>query len=183
MTKPWGTTAWRKRRAEFIKGKSCEWCGEEAKVIHHPNYLNPDGSSISNEQYLDWENTRVITLCRGCHLNYHKGYVPCKKCGKKWHSPRFEMCWECFKKTERGKEVLKERAELESEEEVPLIKVTLPCLQEVQVYENQFEYGGIMETCIHQCPFPDIGGHVNNCTAFMQNKKEEDEALIAYTEA
>ena len=127
-----------------------------------------------NEDYLQFKDVKV--LCRRCHYAYHKGLTLCPICKTRYKKPRFDMCWECFKKTERGKEVIKERAELESEEEVPLIEVTVPCLEKVQVYEDQFKWGGILETCMHQCPFPDIGGNVEGCEAFMQNKKEEDEA-------
>lgn len=41
MRRPWQTPAWKKRRAEFLKGKSCEWCGSEKElVIHHPRHFN-----------------------------------------------------------------------------------------------------------------------------------------------
>ncbi len=292
LRKPWQTTAWRMRRADFIKGKSCEWCGsDENLAISHnkrdfdpkkeeyrvaaryfQDYFNNEqhieefnklkeqaqagvklyyydscpscgyGSVYSrsdkycrtkkvpkfkcskcktefqesvkklkrsseaylrrrffdlftkehgekltqlyvehmetlNEDYLQFKDVKV--LCRRCHFAYHKGLNLCPVCKTHYKRPRFEMCWECFKKTERGKEVIKEREEIASEKEVPLIDVTLPCLEEVRVYEDQFEYGGIIETCMHQCPFPDIGGDVNSCEAFIQYKKEEDEAVEA----
>ena len=30
--KPWASAKWRKKRAEFIKDKSCEWCGSQEKL-------------------------------------------------------------------------------------------------------------------------------------------------------
>lgn len=64
-------------------------------------------------------------------------------------------------------------ARAQSEEEVPLIEVTLPCLEKVQVYQDQFEWGGILETCIHQCPSPDRADDGNSCVAFIHWKREE----------
>lgn len=43
MTKPWQTKEWRTRRAEFIKGKSCEWCGStEFLTIDHKENFYPN---------------------------------------------------------------------------------------------------------------------------------------------
>ena len=41
MTKPWQTAIWKKKRDEFLKGKSCEWCGSEKNlVIHHAQHFH-----------------------------------------------------------------------------------------------------------------------------------------------
>ena len=41
MTKPWQSSAWKKKREEFLKGKSCEWCKSEKNlVIHHPKHFH-----------------------------------------------------------------------------------------------------------------------------------------------
>ena len=35
-SKVWSSPEWRKKRAEFIKGKACEWCGSREKLtVHH----------------------------------------------------------------------------------------------------------------------------------------------------
>jgi hypothetical protein len=46
MSKPWHKPSWRKKREEFIKGKSCEWCSSKGTlVIHHNEHF------YDNEQY------------------------------------------------------------------------------------------------------------------------------------
>lgn len=36
ITKPWQTLEWKEKRAEFIKGKICSWCGSKERLaIHH----------------------------------------------------------------------------------------------------------------------------------------------------
>jgi len=60
-----------------------------------------------NEDYLQFKD--VTVLCRRCHYAYHKGLNLCPVCKTRYKKARFEMCWECFKVTERGKEVIKRR--------------------------------------------------------------------------
>jgi hypothetical protein len=99
---------WRKRRAKFLEGKRCEWCGsDENLVIHHPQPSN----SLTNSQYESFEGTMV--LCKKCHFQLHRGLVICRVCKKRYHKPRYDSCWECFTKTPRGKEVEFERQLLE----------------------------------------------------------------------
>jgi ribosomal protein L37AE/L43A len=57
----------------------------------------------SNKNYLDFQN--VTVLCRRCHYAREKGLVLCKVCHKQYHKPKFEKCWECFKKTSMGKAI------------------------------------------------------------------------------
>jgi ribosomal protein L37AE/L43A len=41
MAKPWETPQWKKKRLEFIQGKTCEWCGSaENLAIHHVEHFN-----------------------------------------------------------------------------------------------------------------------------------------------
>jgi hypothetical protein len=41
MTKPWQTVAWKNKRVEYIKGKSCEWCGSKQTLsISHKHHFN-----------------------------------------------------------------------------------------------------------------------------------------------
>lgn len=42
MSKPWKTSAWKKKREEFIKDKECEWCGSKKELsIHHKKHSLP----------------------------------------------------------------------------------------------------------------------------------------------
>ena len=37
MTDTWQSKEWKSKAAEFIKGKSCEWCGSTENLVpHHP---------------------------------------------------------------------------------------------------------------------------------------------------
>lgn len=166
--KPWQTVAWRNRRAEFIKGKSCKWCkSTEYLTIEH---LDPP-NTLTDEDYLAFKN--VIILCRKCAYARLKRMNLCPECKTAYKPRKFARCFECFKKTEEGKLFLEERELVCSEEEVPQIKVTLPCLEKVQVYEDHFEWGGIFETCRNQCPFPEREGDVQSCEDFKLWKLEE----------
>lgn len=90
------------------------------KIEFNPKYLNwffLNGKKIMDivkkqrkqwfENYINMKNTE--TVCKGCHLKLEKGYVLCKRCGKYWHGPQYDTCWECFKKEnpERVKEIIK----------------------------------------------------------------------------
>jgi hypothetical protein len=40
MSKPWGTQQWKKRRLEFLDGRTCDWCGStENLAIHHNQHF------------------------------------------------------------------------------------------------------------------------------------------------
>ena len=40
MAKPWTTPQWKKKRLEFIQGRTCEWCGStENLAIHHNHHF------------------------------------------------------------------------------------------------------------------------------------------------
>ena len=94
--KPWQTKEWRERRKTFLEGKTCEWCrASENLVIHHPSYIREDGSSISEEEYINFEASGAVVLCRRCHLNLHKGRVLCRACKRHYHLPRYDKCFRC----------------------------------------------------------------------------------------
>jgi len=126
MSKPWQLSRWEKRRKEFIKGKSCEWCGSrETLAIHHPQERN----SLTEAKYLSFEGT--IILCKRCHFALHKGMVLCKGCKKKYHdSVRYTMCFDCFSRTQDGKRRIEEWKERQKEDE------------EEGKYETRLEYCG-----------------------------------------
>lgn len=40
MAKPWGTPQWKKKRLEFLQGRTCEWCSStENLAIHHNQHF------------------------------------------------------------------------------------------------------------------------------------------------
>ncbi len=46
-----------------------------------------------------------IVLCKRCHFARQKGLTLCPSCGKNYRRAGNDLCWECFKKTDRGKEI------------------------------------------------------------------------------
>lgn len=63
----------------------------------------------ARKDYKDLENQDILILCKRCHYAYHKGMVLCKECGKKYHKGGYDMCWDCFVKTPKGKEILERK--------------------------------------------------------------------------
>ena len=112
MSKPWQLSKWEKRRKEFIKGKTCEWCGsEETLAIHHPQERN----SLTDAKYESFEGTMV--LCKRCHFVLHKGMHLCPKCKKKYvKNRRFELCFGCYSKTKEGKTRIAKRKKEEAKQ-------------------------------------------------------------------
>ncbi|GAI98355.1 unnamed protein product, partial [marine sediment metagenome] len=106
--------------------------------------------------------------CAGARLH---GLNLCPECKAHYKKPRFKTCWGCFSKTDEGKEWIENRAKLESEEEVPLIDVELPCMEKIQVYEDQLEYGGMLEVCNHQCPHDT---EPNSCEIYKKYRTGEE---------
>lgn len=48
---------------------------------------------------------QCIVLCKRCHFARQKGMTLCPSCGKNYRRAGNELCWECFKKTDRGREI------------------------------------------------------------------------------
>ena len=167
-SKPWQTKAWREKRKLFLEGKSCEWCGaSERLVIHHLTYLNPDGSSISSEQYLDWENNEVVVLCRKCHTNYHKGKVKCKVCGEHWHDPKYKFCWNCYIETPQGQATVDRIVEEQYENQIIEEKNPI-CGKSFEIARWRLEiHGDIPSICIIHC------GEAHSCELFQRWEKGE----------
>jgi len=99
-SKPWQLSRWKEAREKFLKGKCCEWCSSEEKlVVHHPQARY----SLSDEQYESLEG--AIALCQRCHFSLHKGLVLCRVCKSNYHRSDREKCWHCFKKSLPSKKV------------------------------------------------------------------------------
>jgi len=99
----WQTKEWKDKAAEFVKGKSCEWCGTTKNLVpHHPKKKG----GYTREEYLSLEGCSV--LCGKCNFMEDKGYKLCPICKKKYYKPKRNhdaMCWSCFIKTPFGKNV------------------------------------------------------------------------------
>jgi len=108
VRKPWHTKKWREKRAEFIKGKSCEWCGshEGPFTIHHPQERN----TLPDEEYISFDGT--IVLCKRCHFATHNGMHLCPKCKKKYVRNRFYVCFDCLS-SETKKKIAEWKLEIE----------------------------------------------------------------------
>jgi hypothetical protein len=111
MRKPWLTKEWRAKRTEFLKGKSCQWCGSTKFLT----VAHPIGRSASYEEYLSFNG--IMALCRRCHFAQHKGLHLCPNCKKKYVRNHFDVCFDCLP-LKRKKEIRKFlREEQEGDEE------------------------------------------------------------------
>ncbi len=104
MPKLYQTSAWKKARKAFIEGKSCGWNPEHEGplVVDHLTYMNPDGSSMTDAQLLDFEKShsegRLLVLCRKCAYARRYNKVLCEVCGENYHGKRRKMCFGCHMK-------------------------------------------------------------------------------------
>ena len=116
MGKPWQTSEWRKKRREFLKDGTCEWCGStENLAIHHKNHFNAlkeykkiltkqmreyfeNGKNREEKQELmakalEKVNLTYSYLCPNCGNSVYarKTISPkykCKKCGEETDEPQ-----------------------------------------------------------------------------------------------
>ena len=101
MTTPtWQTQEWEEKRAVFVEGKECEWCGSKERLtVDHLTYLNDDGSSMTTEQYMDFPKLhaegKIILLCVRCAYARKKGMILCQKCKENYHKPKYPSCFKC----------------------------------------------------------------------------------------
>jgi len=59
-------------------------------------------------EYLSFKHTK--TLCKRCAAiedSIIPEYVLCKICGKKFHNPKYEMCFICYGNTDNGQKLIK----------------------------------------------------------------------------
>jgi len=79
--------------------------GPEIKRMVSEAWKKADEESRAIENYM--------ALCNRCHMAARNGLVLCPVCRHGYMRPGRDMCWECFKKTDEGKEVAK-RYELQA---------------------------------------------------------------------
>jgi hypothetical protein len=67
--------AWkRNRRAKYMEGKVCVWCGSDENLEnHHVDPEEKEGHNIWtwSEKRIERELAKCIVLCRHCHRSYH----------------------------------------------------------------------------------------------------------------
>lgn len=104
MSKLYQTARWKNARKHFIKGRTCEWNSshEGPLTLDHLTYVNSDGSSMTDEQLLDFEKLgsegKLSVLCRRCAFARRNNKVLCEVCGENYHGKRFKMCFNCLRK-------------------------------------------------------------------------------------
>lgn len=93
-SKIYQTKEWKAQKAEFVKGKVCEWCGATEKLLPHHPYQN-----TQDEAYTDLFLSGCIVLCSTCHFMFHKRHKRrCSVCKVGWRRLDTEMCWDCYLK-------------------------------------------------------------------------------------
>jgi len=103
MPKLYQTAKWRNARKTFIEGKKCDWNLEHEGplVLDHTTYINADGSTMTDEQLLEFDklhaNGGLLVLCRKCAYARRNNKILCKKCGENYHNPKFNQCFQCLK--------------------------------------------------------------------------------------
>jgi ribosomal protein L37AE/L43A len=78
-------------------------------LIKHKDEMNRkyrDYASSARDHYLDISKNDFMILCKKCHFALEKGMVLCKKCGKKYHSPRYQVCFNCYISLNDSKDTL-----------------------------------------------------------------------------
>ena len=102
MSKLHQTSKWKKTRKVFIEGKTCEWneSHEGPLVLDHLAYINRNGSSMTDDQLLDFPKLHseggLLVLCRKCAYARRNNKVLCNVCGENYHGKRFDMCFNCL---------------------------------------------------------------------------------------
>ena len=103
MTKLYQTKRWKDARKAFIKGQSCNWnpLHEGILVLDHTTYTNQDGSSMTDDQLLNFERLYLegglLVLCKRCAFARRYNKVLCNKCGINYHGKRYDQCFNCLK--------------------------------------------------------------------------------------
>ncbi|MDD4137944.1 MAG: hypothetical protein PHT99_08660 [Methanoregula sp.] len=107
-SKTYASKEWKARVSEFVKGKSCEWCGSTENLLaHHPYRDTPD--AIYQDLYL----SGCVVLCNTCHFMFHRRHKrKCPVCREHWMDLDVDRCYTCHLKETPGLwEVTQEKAE------------------------------------------------------------------------
>ncbi|MCX6815639.1 MAG: hypothetical protein NT120_02195 [Candidatus Aenigmarchaeota archaeon] len=100
------------------KGDLKIWVKENPKKIEEMRVLTKEEVS---KEYMTMNNT--VTLCKKCHFLYEKKHMKlCQVCRQKYHTLRWDSCWNCHKKEQEESEKVMEgykkfEAEMDAEEE------------------------------------------------------------------
>jgi hypothetical protein len=104
--KPWASAVWRRKRADFIKDKSCEWCGSEEKLTidHERNaYRDVEFDKIARQfmrkYFADGKNEEELKALKKIamgEITPHY-YYACPKCGYsvKQRKNKTFKCYRC----------------------------------------------------------------------------------------
>lgn len=72
--------AYAKRRVDYMKGKSCLYCGTTENLVLHHMLLKDPILKNGNHQIWTWKESRrieellkCIVLCASCHTGLHNG--------------------------------------------------------------------------------------------------------------
>lgn len=104
----WETREWKQRREEFLKGKTCQWCGTDEKLVMHnqqppPSYsslLRKISSDFLEEKVREGEFTTQKVVRRSCPECYSTSIrqriakqppYKCQKCRAEFESPMTEV--------------------------------------------------------------------------------------------
>lgn len=87
-SKVWSSPEWRKKRAEFIKGKACEWCGSTEKLTVHHTKPPPKYDALVRHVTKDVLDHRVKEGEFKYQIECRK---VCPKCGKRQFYKRTTM--------------------------------------------------------------------------------------------
>ena len=129
------------------------------KYSHEIKQLVMDERHKADDDYVRLYN--CIVLCRRCHFARLRGLVLCPLCKTNYRRPNNETCWECFKKTERGKEVAK-RFE-------PLAYMHPWCGKSFEIERQFWDLAADPEVCCLEI----CGLGPSKCTIAEKNWKEE----------
>jgi len=94
LRKIWNSKEWKEKKAKFLVGKVCEWCGSTEKLTAHHPYLE----SYKSDIYIELDLSGCIAVCNKCHFAIHHGLVLCSVCKEHYHGVGADMCKACWLK-------------------------------------------------------------------------------------
>ena len=54
------------------------------------------------DEYKNLSDEHIVVLCTRCHYARENGVILCKKCGKNYHKPKYDQCWNCSQIQKKG---------------------------------------------------------------------------------